>query len=790
MGLTRITKGVIKPNEDFQLGIVTSTKLDVNGDADISGNLSVGGVLTYEDVTSIDSVGIITAQKDIHVGAGVSIVGIVTAATGDFVDLDVDGHTNLDNVSISGVTTIGDVVVGGATTDLIVNGNARVTGILSVGTGTVVIDETTVKTGTSNLHSIGIEIAGINVLGADTPIGTGATIYNSGAAVFTGIVTAGVFYGDGSNLSGITAAGTGAIGGLTVKGPDGVVVGTAGSISSIDFTGSSGLSVVANTGAAGVATVAILAELVSDTSPQLGGNLDLLNKSITGTGHLDITGNTKATGIATALQFKTGSSNLHNVGIEIAGVNVLGADTPIGAGATIFNSGDVVGKAGAEFQGIVTATSFVGDGLNLTNTGSALSEPSSGTHRLVTTSLTSGTMTSSGTDSTLSFNYGTHTLSATNISGNLNATQLTSGTVPIARLGDSGTKSGSTFLAGDNTFKTVVVAINSISGDANNRIITSDGDGTATAESKLTFDGTTLQLGASTKLDLSTNDSYLNARVMRNESGGSDDGMYIGYGNANSGHTRIYGGGQTSGGISVQGSGNGDCYVNGNVIWNSGNDGSGTGLDADLVDGIHGTSFLRKDTNDTMSGNLTVTGSVYLNSGFTLSQSNNNRNMKFHTQGTGDIGISGYDGNNNWCFQLYGTTSNSYGFLTGNWGSWDIRKTVNDQMYLRVGSSDRLVFHSGNESSINYNNLSNKPSVASVLYIDVYGQGNAGDRNTANSWAQSAVSIPNNTMYVVRWNRSYSYWVNNNTATGNEDRKTLWIKNSSGSIYWAGADST
>ena len=790
MGLTRITKGVIKPNEDYQTGIITATGIDVNGNADISGNLSVGGVLTYEDVTSIDSVGIITAQKDIHVGAGVSIVGIVTAATGDFVDLDVDGHTNLDNVSISGVTTIGDVVVGGATTDLIVNGNARVTGILSVGTGTVVIDETTVKTGTSNLHSIGIEIAGINVLGADTPIGTGATIYNSGAAVFTGIVTAGVFYGDGSNLSGITAAGTGAIGGLTVKGPDGVVVGTAGSISSIDFTGSSGLSVVANTGAAGVATVAILAELVSDTSPQLGGNLDLLNKSITGTGHLDITGNTKATGIATALQFKTGSSNLHNVGIEIAGVNVLGADTPIGAGATIFNSGDVVGKAGAEFQGIVTATSFVGDGLNLTNTGSALSEPSSGTHRLVTTSLTSGTMTSSGTDSTLSFNYGTHTLSATNISGNLNATQLTSGTVPIARLGDSGTKSGSTFLAGDNTFKTVVVAINSISGDANNRIITSDGDGTATAESKLTFDGTTLQLGASTKLDLSTNDSYLNARVMRNESGGSDDGMYIGYGNANSGHTRIYGGGQTSGGISVQGSGNGDCYVNGNVIWNSGNDGSGTGLDADLVDGIHGTSFLRKDTNDTMSGNLTVTGSVYLNSGFTLSQSNNNRNMKFHTQGTGDIGISGYDGNNNWCFQLYGTTSNSYGFLTGNWGSWDIRKTVNDQMYLRVGSSDRLVFHSGNESSINYNNLSNKPSVASVLYIDVYGQGNAGDRNTANSWAQSAVSIPNNTMYVVRWNRSYSYWVNNNTATGNEDRKTLWIKNSSGSIYWAGADST
>ena len=81
MALTRITKGVIKPNEDYETrnikatGIITSTELDVNGNADISGNLSVQGVLTYEDVTSIDSVGIITAKKDIHVGAGISAVG-------------------------------------------------------------------------------------------------------------------------------------------------------------------------------------------------------------------------------------------------------------------------------------------------------------------------------------------------------------------------------------------------------------------------------------------------------------------------------------------------------------------------------------------------------------------------------------------------------------------------------------------------------------------------------------------------------------------------------------------
>ena len=115
MALTRITKGVIKPNENYDThninstGIVTAIGLDINGNADISGNLSVGGVLTYEDVTSIDSVGVITARQGIHVGAGVSAVGVGTFGSLDIGgDIDVDGHTNLDNVSIAGVTTTTD----------------------------------------------------------------------------------------------------------------------------------------------------------------------------------------------------------------------------------------------------------------------------------------------------------------------------------------------------------------------------------------------------------------------------------------------------------------------------------------------------------------------------------------------------------------------------------------------------------------------------------------------------------------------------------------------------------
>ncbi len=132
MALTRITKGVIKPNENYDThninstGIITATKFV--GQADISGGsivgtaatftgpVTIGGTLTYEDVTNIDSVGIITARDGLKVLAGgANVVGVVTATTfkgdGDFVELDVDGHTNLDNVSIAGVTTFAGTAV-------------------------------------------------------------------------------------------------------------------------------------------------------------------------------------------------------------------------------------------------------------------------------------------------------------------------------------------------------------------------------------------------------------------------------------------------------------------------------------------------------------------------------------------------------------------------------------------------------------------------------------------------------------------------------------------------------
>ena len=75
MALTRITKGVIKPNENYDTHNINSTGIVTAVGANFSGNVSVGGVLTYEDVTNIDSVGIITARQGIFIDDSITHIG-------------------------------------------------------------------------------------------------------------------------------------------------------------------------------------------------------------------------------------------------------------------------------------------------------------------------------------------------------------------------------------------------------------------------------------------------------------------------------------------------------------------------------------------------------------------------------------------------------------------------------------------------------------------------------------------------------------------------------------------
>ena len=137
---------------------VNASGINVTGDANFSGNVSVAGTITYEDVTNVDSIGLGTFRDGLIVNTGT------------------------------------------ATTALIVNGDARVTGILTIGTSSVTLDgisnQVNVGSGVTIHHTNGVQV------GANTLHSTGITINNVNAS---GIITASSFVGDGSGLIGAGA---------------------------------------------------------------------------------------------------------------------------------------------------------------------------------------------------------------------------------------------------------------------------------------------------------------------------------------------------------------------------------------------------------------------------------------------------------------------------------------------------------------------------------------------------------------------------------------------------------
>ena len=84
MAFTKITAAGIGSTET-----VTLDGLSVVNNGSFGGNLTVGGVLTYEDVTNVDSVGVITARAGVLVGSGITLskdgdifaTGVTTSTT-------------------------------------------------------------------------------------------------------------------------------------------------------------------------------------------------------------------------------------------------------------------------------------------------------------------------------------------------------------------------------------------------------------------------------------------------------------------------------------------------------------------------------------------------------------------------------------------------------------------------------------------------------------------------------------------------------------------------------------
>ena len=172
------------------IGVTSVANLDANTidvtnlvalAATITGNLTVGGTLSYADVSNIDAVGLITAREGIHIGdpgttgiaatltkeGGAIFTGVVTALSfygeGSNVTGIVTSLVAGENISVSAET-----------------GRVTITGLAK--TDNITADQLTVI-GVSTLSG------GVNIGGTAPNVSIGATLENTGDAQFAGIIT-------------------------------------------------------------------------------------------------------------------------------------------------------------------------------------------------------------------------------------------------------------------------------------------------------------------------------------------------------------------------------------------------------------------------------------------------------------------------------------------------------------------------------------------------------------------------------------------------------------------------
>ena len=128
-------------------------------DITASGNLSVGGTLTYSDVTNIDSVGLVTARQGIRIGGG-STVGPISGVVTYF-------------GSAEGLTSI---PAGQLTGALPAISGANLTGLPAAGIG-IRSDGTTIGFGVTFLNFTG---SGIGTITTHAATGIGTVVVTGG----------------------------------------------------------------------------------------------------------------------------------------------------------------------------------------------------------------------------------------------------------------------------------------------------------------------------------------------------------------------------------------------------------------------------------------------------------------------------------------------------------------------------------------------------------------------------------------------------------------------------------
>ena len=314
-------------------------------------------------------------------------------------------------------------------------------------------------------------------------------------------------------------------------------------------------------------------------------------------------------------------------------------------------------------------------------------------------------------------------------------------------------------------------------------------------------------------------------------------------------------------------------YKNNN-IWHAGNDGSGSGLDADTVDGIEGSNLLTLSGSQTVTGAKTLSGSnsftnsynefgngtgsvsndggwhgrvnvagtsharldvkangdgiittIYSHDGHgvgkvgtmsnhplslmsnggvlaTFSTANVANNIDIRVGTTGSAGIVLKDSGGTFKSQWYGTGTDN-GFLTGEWGAWDLRKTINGQLLLRVSGTDYTTMHNGNIGSTAFTQTGTRTMNGYYVggadghrHKGIYGNYNSYRINNIWSMGTSYVIDSNGGSFGNLYGMAYTYsnrvYTSNVMANGHQ---MVWCQNGTpvsalGSGVWTAGNVT
>ena len=346
----------------------------------------VNGIVTCTEISGLNALNI----------AGVSTFASPLDINGD---IDVDGHTNLDNLSVAGVSTFndnvrlldGDRLQFGNSQDISIFHNGNHTYINKSGSGTgnlyFNIDQVSFLNTTGTKSKFDLFSNGTSVLYYDgnerfrttdkgIHVGTGVTVETNGQATYTGIVTASSFkLSDGSNVGGVESDGSQNTVGGSNAGDSIVSGGTENTV--FGYNAGTAISTGDNNTFFGSRAGRSISTGLQNTG--VGYNV-MGNTSGTGNAALGqsagaaILGGSYNVALGWSALSNTNNNGNNNIVIgKLADISASNVSNEITLGNSdishfrIPGIGVSFGRSGATIAGVVTATSFSGDGSSLSN---------------------------------------------------------------------------------------------------------------------------------------------------------------------------------------------------------------------------------------------------------------------------------------------------------------------------------------------------------------------------------------------------------------------------------------